>query len=201
MVCVVAFFKGVAMQKRMFLGAVVLPLGELIAAASAPTAKPFASAQSVLKDPWKGLKKDEDVVQQLTFFRHPNSPEKPGRTALFFYCVAAKSGRPSLRLVAQFSSPKWLFVQTATVLADGKVIAQLSGRWERDHNGGKVFEWLDFSIDGKQKTATAAMVAAKTIMVRFDGRQYRHDHTLSASDLRALQQVHAAFLAAGGVLT
>ena len=94
--------------------------------------------------------------------------------------------------------------QGAWAKADGaKVeIPQESKRllgWERDNAGGNIWEWSDVAVAIPAEIAAVRRIAeAKSVTVRFEGRQYYNDRTLSAQQLKAMRDVIAAYEAATG---
>ena len=96
------------------------------------------------------------------------------------------------------------FVQRAWAKADGTTIniPQASSRlfgWERDNSGGNIWEWSDAPLTSASEIAEVrAMANAKSVTVRFEGKQYKNDRTLSAQQLKAMRDVIAAYEAATG---
>jgi hypothetical protein len=205
------------MQIRHLLAAVGAVLGlalssAVLAQAAAPpapavnakTAAPKA-ADAKPADPFKGLAKSRDDMAGVTWYRHPSSPKYHNSNGVYLYFGKYDNGSITpLRLVAQYASDSWLFVENAWAKADGTRVdlPQESGRfmgWERDNGGGGIWEWSDKAVfSGEDKKAVLTLAQAKKVTVRYQGKKYYDDRTLSAAQLKALRDVVAAYEAATG---
>lgn len=166
----------------------------------------FAQPKAPAADPLKGLAKDHDKMKGISWYRSPTSPKHANANAFYLYFGREDSGRfTALRLVIQYYADDWLFVRRAWAKVDGQTIdplPQRSGRpfgWERDNNGGKIWEWSDAEVSQPADRAAVRKIAeAKSVTVRFEGQQYHTDRTLTAAQLKAMRDVIAAYEAATG---
>lgn len=166
--------------------------------ASAPAAKPPA-------DPLKSLSSKRDDMRGITWYRHPTSPKYINSNGFFLYFGKEDNGSfGELRLVARYYADDWLFITRAWAKADGVTIdvPQESNRlfgWERDHSDGKIYEWTDTALTSPKDIAAVRKLAeAKSVTVRFEGKQYYNDRSLSSQQLKALRDVIAAYETATG---
>jgi hypothetical protein len=180
--------------------------------AMAATLPGYASAQAAAQtppptalDPLKGLAVSRDKMRGLTWYQHPTSPKHVNSNGFYLYFAKDDSGHfAPLRLVVRYNASDWLFVHKAWAKADGVtvVIPQSAGRsmgWERDHRGGEIWEWSDVPLMlPAEISAVRQLASAKSVTVRFEGRQYYADKELSAQQLKALREVIAAYERATG---
>lgn len=163
------------------------------------------SAAKPLVDPLKGLSKDYDKMRGITWYQSPSSPKHANSNGLYLYFGKEDSGRVlPLRLVVRYYADDWLFVSQAWAKADGAMLdlPQKSERlfgWDRDNSGGKIWEWSDTDVTSAQDISTVRRLSiAKDATVRFEGRQYYNDRSLSSIQLKALRDVIVAYEGASG---
>ena len=136
---------------------------------------------------------------------HTWPPRQANSNGFFLYFGKEDSGRfTAIRLVARYYAEDWLFVTRAWAKADGVTVdvPQKSGNvlgWERDNSGGNIWEWSDSPVTAAQEVAAVRTLAsAKSVTVRFEGKQYYNDRKLSPQQIKAMQEVIAAYEGATG---
>jgi Skp family chaperone for outer membrane proteins len=148
------------------------------------------------------LSKEVDNVKNVTFLRHRNStPYVNTRSDLQLYIVTAKGAVPTLRLVVTYVAEDWLFVQKYFIKTDTAsytIDPGSSFRIERDNSGGKIWEWYDAVVTDAQLPMLQELSKAKGATLRYEGRQYYKDRTVSASELGRLREVLLAYRALAG---
>lgn len=194
---------------RAFLGAALVLAVQFAAnaqpakAGTPPTPKPVVN--KAVDDPLKGLARDYDKMAGTSWYRHRSSPKNSNSNGFYLYFGKDDDGSIlPLRVVARYSAGSWLFVTRAWAKADGQTVdvPQKSGSlfgWERDHGGSGIWEWNDYAIIGSPDKERVLQIAnAKSVTVRFEGKQYYNDRTLSAGQLKAMREVISAYEAATG---
>jgi hypothetical protein len=156
-------------------------------------------------DPLKSLARDYDKMRGIAWYRSSSSPKHVNSNGFYLYFGKEDSGRVlPMRLVVRYYADDWLFVKNAWAKVDGvnAELPQESKRlmgWERDNAGGKIWEWSDAELSTPASIATARAISnAKNVTVRFEGRQYHSDRTITAQQLKAMRDVIAAYEAATG---
>lgn len=152
-----------------------------------------------------GLIRTHDKMNGMSWYQHSTSPKHRNSNGVYLYFGRDDDGRfTDLRLVVQYAADDWLFVKRAWAKADGVTIEipqeskSLLG-WERDNGGGDIWEWSDVSLTSPaERSAVKSLAMAKDVTVRFEGRQYNNDKTLSAKQLKAMLDVIAAYENATG---
>jgi hypothetical protein len=167
--------------------------------------KPAAPATKPAPNPLKGLSTKRDDMRGITWYRHATSPKFANANGFFLYFGKEDNGRfTDLRLVARYFADDWLFVTRAWAKADGVTVdvPQESNKlfgWERDHGDGGIWEWSDTTVTTPSEiVAVRTLANGKNVTVRYEGKQYYGDRKLSPQQLKAMQEVIAAYEAATG---
>lgn len=196
------------MKIRHINAALVIAFGLTISAsvvAETTVAPGTKISQTKSVDPFKGLAKQRDDMNGVTWYRHASSPKHRNSNGVYLYFGKNDSGViTNLRLVAQYAAGDWLFVERAWAKADSVVVnlPQESGRfmgWERDNSGGGIWEWSDKGVTSvEEKAAVRTLANAKKVTVRYEGKKYYNDRNLSETQLKAMRDVITAYEAATG---
>lgn len=167
-----------------------------------------ASQEAARKDAAEGkaalarLSKKVDDVKNVTFFRHRDStPYVNTRSDLQLYIVTEKGSSPTLRLAITYVADDWLFVQKYFIKTDTASYTIDPGSTfsiERDNSGGKIWEWYDAVVADAQLPMLQELSKAKRATLRYEGRQYYKDRTVSAAELGRLRDVLLAYRALAG---
>lgn len=184
--------------------ALLLPFFSTVSSAEGKLTTPAQSTKGTI-DPLKGLSRDHDKMRGITWYQSPKSPKHANSNGFYLYFGKDDSGQLlPLRLVARYYADDWLFVNRAWAKADGAEVnvPQKSKNilgWERDNSGGKIWEWSDTEVMTTQDIASVRKISeAKNVTIRFEGKQYYNDRTLTASQLKSLRDVIVAYETATG---
>lgn len=110
-----------------------------------------------------------------------------------YFCV--KDGKPyNLRLRIQIVSSDWLFVKKYIFLIDGKRMEYTPAKVERDFDS-ITWEWSDEKIKSSPqlKALFDQMLKANEIKMRFVGKNYVRDRTLTPKEVAHLKEINAYF--------
>lgn len=129
---------------------------------------------------------------------HDSSTTKFNNVNAMYVYVGKQTTVPTLRLRLQYENDKWLFIQKATLVADGHKYL-VTGSWQRDHNA-RVWEWVDLVVEAPQMQMLKQVANAKSVVVRYEGRQYIHDRTIPAKELKAIAHMLQVYKDLGGTL-
>lgn len=143
------------------------------------------------------MSKKTDKIEGIDWYRDKSSPIYNNQNGFFIYIGKRGSEAPWLRLRIQYYAEDWLFIESFIVVADGRRFERNGVGFERD-NDSKIWEWYDESLSQSDLTMIRAVVNSKEAVIRFNGRQYRNDKTITAAQKAALQNVLDAFKALGG---
>lgn len=142
------------------------------------------------------LAKSFDDVEKIAWYRDKTTPKVPLGKSVFAY-IGSKGTQHWLRIKIQYAASDWLFVERALVVVDGNKRGQITGSWDRDHSSGTVWESLDLKVSAENIAVVRAMANAKSVTIRFEGRKHYSDFKVPARDLKAIQNVLAAFDSTG----
>lgn len=173
--------------------------------ASAST-KGKLETSKLVGDPYKGLRKQYDKMEGISWYAPATAPKFANSNAFYLSFGRNDDGRFSvLHLVARYSATDWLFVTHAWAKADGervdvpqKSTSPVKG-WQRDNRNGDIWEYCDAELISTAEIAAVRRIAnAKNVTVRYVGRQYNKDITLSEQELKSMRDVIAAYETATG---
>lgn len=146
------------------------------------------------------LRRHHDRIGGVTWITHVDAPRHTDSRSTVHLYMGQRDGnpRPWLRMKVQYAADRWLFVERVEAWHDGVREPLIGGRFERDHNH-RIWEWLDVTPDARQIEVLHSLAHAREAVLRFHGRQYVRDVTLSAADKRALREMLAAHSALAGL--
>lgn len=148
--------------------------------------------------PFFNEKKDE--FNGVTWVEPKSRPKYINKNGICTYFCLDKNGKPSnLRFLIQYFAEDWLFIHSYTFLIDGNTYTFSNPDMERD-NDSKIWEWSDTGVaqSGEVAQILYAIKNAKEVKIRFHGKQYHKDKTLSQKDIKAITQPIEYFEALGG---
>ena len=171
---------------------------DLVKPAETAIARAETAARERKKTAVAAMRKDEDKLENTTWYADKSSPKFNNVDAFYIY-FGEKEGNRWLRLRAQYHDDRWLFAHSFTVYADGKPFEYNGVKFERDHRAD-IWEWYDDGVDARDLEMIRAVIKSKEATIRYNGRQYRDDRTISTAQKRALQRVLDAYEARGGTV-
>lgn len=140
----------------------------------------------------KSFKKNEDEFNNTNFYRDKRTPNYTNTNFIYPY-IGEKNGRYWLRLKFQYSADSWLFIHKATLLVDGEKF-YITGRWEKDNNT-EIWEWLDIQARDAELAILQKIANSKQAKVRYEGRQYHDDRTLTNKEKDIIKKTLEIFTA------
>lgn len=133
--------------------------------------------------------KEKDEVTGTERYRHSQLPKYVNERTALSPVFTTKSGRlVAARLRFQYTAADWLFISTITVKADDVTIQLTPRDVERDHSGGKIWEWCNVDLAGVNAGLLDKIANANSVTVRFTGSQYKKDFKVPMNDRLALRE-------------
>jgi tetratricopeptide (TPR) repeat protein len=127
-----------------------------------------------------------DEFSDVTWYRSSSSPVYRNRNGFYIYFgIDGNNRKMPLRLVVQYASSEWLFIDSAKVNVDGTNYS-IYGTWERD-NDSDIWEWIDEPLDNVE--LIQKIINSESAKIRFDGQQYYDTREISSTQKRALKEV------------
>lgn len=147
----------------------------------------------------KKFRSNDDEFGDRTWVYHNTTPKYTNRNSIHLYFQKDKDGKPSnLRFRVQYEAGEWLFIKNMIFNIDGENVQFIPDDMETDCGyGGRIWEWCDesaaYNHDLIEKIANA-----KTVKVKFNGRQYYDTKTMSSKELQAFKETFDYYTALGG---
>jgi hypothetical protein len=149
----------------------------------------------------KKMNKKYDDVNEITWYRDKSSPAYVNYNGFYAYIGQSKGSKPWLRLAIQYAADDWLFIESYTIKVDGKTytISENSyGEIKTDNGSGGIWEWLDRQVASSEYEIIKAVANGKDVKIRFSGKDYHKDKTITEQQKTALRNVLDAYEALGG---
>lgn len=154
-----------------------------------------AKVPSQNTNPIARLKTKVDKIEGITWY-YDNSTPRPALNSILYGYIGKATGSPYLRVYIQYSGETWLFVHKALIVADGRRF-EVNGKWSTD-SYTKVWEWNDHLAGQEQMEMLKAVANSKSTTIRFYGRQYIHDRTVTSSEKNGIKNILEGYAALGG---
>ncbi|WP_156923493.1 hypothetical protein [Massilia alkalitolerans] len=193
----------------MFLGVIVI--GCVYSTLPQPALKP-AAAETTLPAPakkiapperkaiiaaaTKSLKGKYDKFANADFYQADSNTLTSSR--LKAYIAVPAEGPAALRFSPIYYGSRWVLFKHVKIVADGSLVFDRPiGREHitRDNDGGHVWEVADLRAEADEQRMLSKVATAKSVTIRFIGRDRTHDHELTTRERANLKQVLSAFSA------
>lgn len=146
------------------------------------------------------IKKDEFDEDGLTWYTPKDAPYYRNRNGIYCYFGIKNNQTQNLRFVIQYASDDWLFVKNYKFSIDGKAYSFYPENQETDNGDGGIWEWCDESISTSDLPLIEAISNAKSAKIKFNGRQYFEDKSISQSQIKSIKRTLELFKLMGGVV-
>lgn len=120
----------------------------------------------------------KDTVNNLYFVKPHGSNS---RNRIHFY-IGVDEKSTWLRMKLRYYGDNWLFVTSYKLAADKYRWQSGKLRFSRDHYAGDVWEWIDKEPTKRDIENGLTLAKADESIIRFNGRDYYNDYTLSYND-------------------
>lgn len=139
----------------------------------------------------KKFRFNEDEFGEKTWVYHNNAPKYTNINSIHLYFQIDKNdGASNLRFRVQYEADDWLFIKNMIFNIDGENITFIPDDMETDcGNGGRIWEWCDEAASYNSELVSK-IANAKTVKVKFNGRQYYDTRTMSAKELQAFKDTY-----------
>lgn len=144
------------------------------------------------------IKKDE--FSNLTWYEPKACPKYRNSNGVYCYFGGNEyRATSSLRFTIQYYASDWLFIEYAIFLIDGNTYRFNHEFADRDNAGGYIWEWIDIPIESySDKQIIEAIANAKSVKIKFIGKQYYDTRTLSATQISGIKQNFELYKAMNG---
>lgn len=141
------------------------------------------------------LKKKYDDVSGITWYHNPyfTHYDNVNRASLY---IGQNESKIWLRLKMSYEGDNWIFFEKAYLSYDGKTKEIFFNEYndkETDNGyGGRVWEWIDISVDDALLAYLKNMVNGNSLKMRLSGK-YTHTHNITGNEKKALEDVLLAY--------
>lgn len=153
------------------------------------------------------MRKSVDEVTGTTWFQHKTSPSYLNTRksiSVYFGTSGTKLDHPRIKI--QYVSDDWLFIEKYIIKADN-ISYEISPKYgviERDNgalSSGEIgiWEWFDASMTYENIEMVLAIIKSEKAVIRFEGRQYYRDYTISQTEKTGLKETLIVWKKMGGV--
>jgi hypothetical protein len=148
------------------------------------------------------MRKKYDEMTGITWYYDKSSPQYVNsKTNLHAYIGKIKEDSPWLRLNIQYVADDWLFIEKYIIKVDDKTYTITEdgyGEIKTDCGSGRIWEWLDRKVSYSEYEIIEAIANGENVKIRFSGKDYYKDRTISIGEKIALKNVLNAYEALGG---
>ena len=146
----------------------------------------------------------EDKVEGNKFYYPSGFPRTSSywltssRTFVLPY-IGVSGSNMWLRLVYNYTGRDWIFFTKVTISVDGSNYYKTFDYFDvtRDNSGRAVWEYEDTQVSSSDLSMLQAMADSDETIIRFSGKDYHRDITLSQSDKNAIRDVLTVYAELG----
>lgn len=141
------------------------------------------------------LKKKYDDISGITWYYNPYFTHYSNENLVSLY-IGQKGTSVWLRLKMSYEGEDWIFFENAYLSYDENTKTIFFDEYRDKETdigyGGRVWEWIDVSVNDDLLTYLKGMVNGKTLKMRLSGK-YTHTRILTTNERKALQDVLLAY--------
>ena len=141
------------------------------------------------------LKKEYDDVSGITWYYNPyfTHYDNVNRTSLY---IGQNQTKTWLRLKMSYEGEDWVFFERAYLSYDGETKEIFFNEYDDKKTdngyGGRVWEWIDVSVDDSMLAYLENMVKGKSLKMRLSCK-YSNTHNITGNEKKALEAVLLAY--------
>lgn len=139
------------------------------------------------------MDKKRDDIEKITWFLHKDL-KKEFRTNIQLYFGKPDNNSPYLRMKTTYHSDTWLFIHSMIIVIDDIQYPFKNIKFERD-NSSSIWEWNDMLVENNLIYLLKNIANSKKTVIRFEGRQYHKDYTVTEKEKQAIKDVLDAYSA------
>ena len=143
------------------------------------------------------FKKDEFDAENKVWVEPKNRPRYTNENCVFCYFQMNGDTPSNFRFVIQYTADEWLFIENYTFNVDGFVFDYSPDKIERDNNS-TIWEWSDCNPTLTDMSLINALVIAKKVKIKFNGKQYSRNRNLTKKEISYIKRTVQYYRALGG---
>ena len=139
------------------------------------------------------LKANFDIrVDEFTgvgWARHKKRAKYNNRNGIEIYFQIGKDGKSkNLRFRVQYHGSDWIFFRKVYFSVDGTQYTFIPSNKKTDHGGGRVWEWMDNSVNEVEKVLLTHLATSKSARMKLQGDTDSRVKTITKSQIKAMNQ-------------
>lgn len=149
----------------------------------------------------KKMRVKVDDMNDITWYYDKTSPQYTNYNGFYAYIGKKEGSKPWLRLVIQYAADDWLFIEKYIIKVDGdtyNITEDSYGEIKTDNGSGGIWEWLDRKVGFSEYQIVKAVANGRNVKIRFNGKDYYKDKSITEQQKTALRNVLDAYEALGG---
>lgn len=134
----------------------------------------------------------EDAIAGITWFTDKSSPNYLNTNAFYAYIGRDINYKAWLRLIIRYCGDDWLFINKIIINVDGEnyqITENEYDEFKSDNSGGQVWEYVDRKVTDSEYEIIKKVSESTKANVRFSGKQYYKDITISQQQKQALKNI------------
>ena len=137
----------------------------------------------------------------ITWYEHTSQPQyMDTRSFIAVYFLIDNNGSAqNLRIKNVFTADSWLFVESYEIKTDSQTYEIDKGSFDvKRDNDTEIWEWYDDPVDDKTMAMLRDISTSKSVIIRYNGQQYRHDRTIGAAEKKSIAEMLELYALLGG---
>jgi len=142
------------------------------------------------------LRRKHDDMTGVTSYYDRSSPQYANSRSNLMVFIGEKGGTgPVLAMEIYYVAEDWLFVESYIIKADAERFTVSPGLMDvqRDNGYGQIWEWYTTMPTPVEMRMLRTVAASSTATMRYVGRSYYKDRTISATEKSAIRNVLRAY--------
>lgn len=134
------------------------------------------------------FRKDEFSDGNTVFVSHKSNPKYVNRNGVFLEINTSNDLPTGLYFNIQYFADDWLFIKSYSFNIDGQVFSYMPYDIKTDNGNGNIWEWSSSYLNDDNEPIIRAIANAKSVKLRFNGRQYFDNRNLSSKEIQAIKE-------------
>lgn len=144
-------------------------------------------------------KTDKYDANKKIWITPKNAPVYNNQKGNYLYFEMKNERANNLRFKFQYYSDDWLFIENLVFLIDDEPIKYTpKSSVERDHDGGKIWEWFDDSVSKSDLVLFEKISNAQEVEIKINGSKYYDERKLTKKDIETFKNTLEYFKALNG---
>lgn len=163
---------------------------------SAESSEQTEEKQAEIDAAFAKLAKQEDEVENTAFYTPSCYPKYSNTRSFALPYIGEKDGRYVLIWKFNYTGSDWVFFNDVVINIDGEKAAEIPFNYfdvQQEVFTGGVFEAVDVNPANKYADLMQKIASSEKTIIRFAGKDYKYDMTVSDADKQGIQDILDAY--------